>query len=112
MPSPISGAASSFITTVHVSPALINTPDGTCVRDFVDVRDLAAAHAEVIALLDGHDARHIFNVGNGHGYSVREVIACALAVTGSDIQPDVDSPRPGDPSSVKKSALICVYPLH
>jgi UDP-glucose 4-epimerase len=77
-----------------------DTPDGTCVRDFVDVRDLAAAHADVIGLLDRRDAHHVFNVGSGHGYSVREVISCALTVSGSDRGPELHPARPGDPSSV------------
>jgi UDP-glucose 4-epimerase len=82
-----------------------NTPDGTCVRDYIDVRDLAAAHAEVIGLLDVPGARHVFNVGTGQGYSVREVIDCAVELTGSTIEPEVRPARAGDPASVVASPM-------
>jgi UDP-glucose 4-epimerase len=80
-----------------------DTPDGTCVRDYIDVRDLAAAHADVIGLLDQPGARHVFNVGTGRGYSVREVIDCALEATGSAVVPEVRPARAGDPGSVVAS---------
>jgi UDP-glucose 4-epimerase len=76
------------------------TPDGTCVRDYIHVADLARAHVDVIATLDESAAGEIFNVGCGIGYSVREVISVALEVTGSDRQPEVAPRRPGDPPQV------------
>ena len=70
-----------------------NTPDGTCVRDYIHVSDLAAAH--ILALEPG--CQGIFNLGNGTGYSVRQVIDEAGEVTGMDIKA-VESPRrQGDP---------------
>ena len=70
-----------------------NTPDGTCVRDYIHVSDLAAAH--ILALEPG--CQGIFNLGNGTGYSVRQVIDAAREITGMDIK-TVESPRrPGDP---------------
>jgi UDP-glucose 4-epimerase len=73
------------------------TPDGSCVRDYIHVVDLAEAH--LLALEDCAPGRHeIFNLGSGSGYSVREVIDVCRAVTGRPI-PAVESPRrPGDPA--------------
>jgi UDP-glucose 4-epimerase len=73
------------------------TPDGTCVRDYIHVSDLAAAHLLALQALD-RPGRLIYNLGNGHGFSVREVIEAAQRVTGRAI-PVVESPRrPGDPA--------------
>jgi UDP-glucose 4-epimerase len=72
------------------------TPDGTCIRDFVHIYDLAAAHLAVLQALDTSD-RHIYNLGNGTGFSVREVVAAATRITGRNV-PFLDAPRrPGDP---------------
>ena len=76
------------------------TKDGTCVRDYVDVGDVAEAHAVVAdALVHGLD-RAVFNVGAGRGSSVREVIDSFLSATGLDAQPLVQPRRPGDPAAV------------
>ena len=82
------------------------TPDGTCVRDYIHVADLASAH--LLALEALGDARGdqplIYNLGNGRGFSVREVIAAARRVTGHAI-PHVDAPRrPGDPAVLVASS--------
>jgi UDP-glucose 4-epimerase len=71
------------------------TPDGSAVRDYIHIDDLADAHA--LALAHARDGEHrIFNLGNGNGFSVREVIAAAARVTGQAI-PAVEAPRrPGD----------------
>lgn len=73
------------------------TPDGTCIRDYIHVRDLADAH--VLALQHSEPGRHrIVNLGNGTGFSVREVIDCCRRVTGHPIPSrDVDR-RAGDPA--------------
>ncbi|MBU3707302.1 MAG: UDP-glucose 4-epimerase GalE [Mycobacterium sp.] len=73
------------------------TPDGTCIRDYIHVRDLADAHA--LALAHSQPGRHrIINLGNGTGFSVREVIDCCRRVTGHPIPSrDVDR-RAGDPA--------------
>lgn len=69
------------------------TPDGTCVRDFVDVRDVADAHAAAVRQLEqGHVRAATLNIGTGRGVSVRSVVDEVLAVTGSDLVP-VDGPR-------------------
>jgi UDP-glucose 4-epimerase len=72
------------------------TPDGTCVRDYVHIYDLAAAHLLVIQALDRWEFCN-YNLGNGFGFTVREVISGAEAVTGRKV-PCVEFPRrPGDP---------------
>ncbi len=70
------------------------TPDGTCVRDFVHVLDLAAVH--ILAMKDTNST--IYNVGTGQGHSVKEVIAAAERVTGKKIPIEVTARRPGDPA--------------
>jgi len=70
------------------------TPDGTCIRDYIHVLDLAQAH--ILALEALEEGSRIYNLGNGHGYSVKEVIEAARRVTGHPI-PAVEQPRrPGD----------------
>jgi len=76
------------------------TPDGTCVRDYIHVADLARAHVDAIGLLAEPGAGATLNVGTGVGYSVRDVISVALEVTGSDIKAEVTPRRPGDPPQV------------
>ncbi len=81
-----------------------DTPDGTCVRDYIHVCDLASAHvAAAEALADGRGSQ-AYNLGNGRGYTVRQVIETARRVTGRDI-PAVDAPRrPGDPAVLVASS--------
>jgi len=76
------------------------TPDGSCVRDFIHVEDLADAHVAAIATLDAPGAGHVLNVGCGRGYSVREVIETVAEVTGRAIEPRLGVARPGDPAMV------------
>ena len=79
------------------------TPDGTCVRDYVHVSDLAAAHLLVLQALNEKD-RLIYNLGNGRGFSVREVIETVRRITGHAI-PAKESPRrPGDPAVLVASS--------
>jgi UDP-glucose 4-epimerase len=81
------------------------TPDGTCIRDYIHVSDLAMAHLLALdALATGAPRQLIYNLGNGRGFSVREVIAMARKVTGHPI-PSVDAPRrPGDPAVLVASS--------
>lgn len=74
------------------------TPDGTCIRDYIHVQDLAQAHLLALeTLLDG-GAGGTYNLGNGDGYSVQQVIAVAREVTGHAIPARVSPRRPGDPA--------------
>jgi len=73
------------------------TPDGTCIRDYIHVSDLADAHLLALEALESRD-RLICNLGNGHGFSVREVIESARRVTGHPIPAEVHPRRPGDPA--------------
>ncbi|MCP4358104.1 MAG: UDP-glucose 4-epimerase GalE [Chloroflexi bacterium] len=74
-----------------------NTPDGSCVRDYVHVIDLAEAHILAMrSLLDG-GASGKYNLGNGRGYSVKEVIQTARQITGHPIPAEIGPRRPGDP---------------
>jgi len=72
------------------------TPDGTAIRDYIHVEDLAAAH--LLALAGTEPGRHdIYNLGNGTGFSVRQMVEAARAVTGHPIPADDEGRRPGDP---------------
>lgn len=79
------------------------TDDGTCIRDYVHVSDLARAHVLAIRGMDQHVSR-AYNLGSGGGYSVRQVIAAAEAVTGRRIPTEVVARRPGDPAVLVASS--------
>ena len=76
-----------------------DTPDGTCVRDYIHVKDLAVAHIAALDYLAGGQemAEHVFNVGTGQGASVREVVSKVIASTGLDLEPEELARRAGDP---------------
>ena len=94
-----------------------DTPDGTCIRDYIHVTDLAQAHILAVEYLAKGGESDIFNLGNGVGYSVREVIETARKVTGHPI-PAVETPRrAGDParlvaSSEKARNILGWKPVH
>ncbi|MFH1267703.1 MAG: UDP-glucose 4-epimerase GalE, partial [Planctomycetota bacterium] len=73
------------------------TPDGTCIRDYVHVEDLSAAHVTAMEALKPGDAR-VYNLGIGRGYSVKEVLDSAKRVTGVEIPAEYGPRRPGDPA--------------
>ena len=73
------------------------TPDGTCIRDYIHVDDLASAHVLGLEWLLNKGEPLRLNLGTGHGYSVREVIETARKVTGTDIPVEETGRRPGDP---------------
>ena len=79
------------------------TPDGTCVRDYVHIADLASAHLFALDGLQEHD-RLIYNLGSGNGYSVREVIETARQVTGHQIPVNELPRRPGDSARLVASS--------
>jgi UDP-glucose 4-epimerase len=78
------------------------TPDGTCVRDYVHVCDLADAHLLALDALEGGSRR--YNLGNGRGHSVREVIAAVERATGARVPHRVGPRRPGDPAVLVASS--------
>src|SRR4051812_30900877 len=79
-----------------------DTPDGTCVRDYIHVVDLADAHLRALNALE--QGSRTYNLGNGQGYSVREVIEVAREVTGHPIPAAVGPRRPGDPAVLVASS--------
>lgn len=83
-----------------------STPDGTCVRDYIHVSDLASAHVLALgALASGNSPwQLIYNLGNGRGFSVREVIEAARKVTGCPITVQEGPRRPGDPAVLVASS--------
>ena len=74
------------------------TPDGTCVRDYIHVCDLARAHALALEALGAGETGGVYNLANGQGYSNREVIACCQDVAGRAIEVTEEARRPGDPA--------------
>jgi len=73
------------------------TPDGTCIRDYIHVMDLADAHIKALEYLQSGGESEVFNLGNGQGFSVMEVIETARKVTGRKIEVEEVDRRPGDP---------------
>ncbi|MGH9495173.1 MAG: UDP-glucose 4-epimerase GalE [Candidatus Sulfotelmatobacter sp.] len=80
------------------------TPDGTAIRDYVHVSDLAEGHICAFDYLERTGKSGFFNLGTGHGYSVLEVIECARKITGSPIPVRIAPPRPGDPPKLVADA--------
>jgi UDP-glucose 4-epimerase len=76
------------------------TPDGTCIRDYVHVSDIAAAHLAAARALDDGAAPATYNIGRGVGSSVLEVLDVIGKVTGRDVTPEVVDRRPGDPARI------------
>lgn len=76
------------------------TPDGTCVRDYVHIEDLAAAHLSALRALQKGMKSDVFNLGTGDGYSVREIVAAAEKITGKKVKVRMCPRRPGDPAKL------------
>ena len=92
-----------------------DTPDGTCIRDYIHIEDLCRAHLLALDKLD-EMPEHIYNLGNGKGYSVRQVIDTVKKVSGSDFKVIETSRRPGDPAvltadSTKAKQMLGWTPL-
>ena len=90
-------AASGRRNSVSIYGTNYPTPDGTCIRDYIHVLDLAQAHNKALDYLNEKNDSQVFNLGNGNGFSVKEVIKTCQEVTGQDINVIKDLPRPGDP---------------
>lgn len=80
------------------------TPDGTCVRDYVHVDDLAQAHELALDYMAANEGAHAFNLGNGQGFSVREVIESVSRVVGSKVPFELAPKRAGDPAVLVASS--------
>lgn len=103
--------------TISIYGTDYDTPDGTCIRDYIHVTDLAQAHILAVQYLNNGGESDIFNLGNGVGYSVREVIETARKVTGHPIPATETSRRAGDParlvaSSEKAKSVLGWNPVH
>ena len=90
-------AASGKRAQIEIFGTDYETPDGTCIRDYIHVTDLADAHLLALEYLISGGNSDVLNLGNGNGFSVREVIAAALKITGCDIPYLESDRRPGDP---------------
>jgi UDP-glucose 4-epimerase len=86
------------------------TPDGTCIRDYIHVSDLADAHLLALDALETHD-KLVFNLGNGQGFSVRQVIDSARHVTGHPIPVEIHPRRAGDPAVLVASSKKAIREL-
>ena len=80
------------------------TPDGTCLRDYIHVLDLADAHVLAVDYLRKGGESNIFNLGNGQGFSVKEMIEAAEEATGHDIKVEIGQRRAGDPAQLIASS--------
>ena len=80
------------------------TPDGTCIRDYIHVLDLADAHIKAVEYLEAGNESNIFNLGNGVGFSVKEMIEAAKEATGKEIKVVLGDRRAGDPAQLIASS--------
>jgi UDP-glucose 4-epimerase len=88
------------------------TPDGTCVRDYVHVADLAVSHvAAARALGQGKQLEPVYNLGSGDGLSVRQIMDAMARGTGIDFQPEIHARRPGDPARIVASGELAARDL-
>ncbi|AWI05359.1 UDP-glucose 4-epimerase GalE [Clostridium drakei] len=88
-----------------------NTEDGTCVRDYVHVSDLASAHSLALKRLKNGGESQIYNLGNGKGFSVKEVVDVARKVTGINIKAEIAARRAGDPATLIASSEKAIKEL-
>lgn len=73
------------------------TPDGTCVRDYIHISDLCTAHLQALEYMESHEGAYGFNLGNGKGFSIMEIIKAAEQVTGRKVNFTSEARRAGDP---------------
>ncbi|MFC7400929.1 UDP-glucose 4-epimerase GalE [Citricoccus sp. GCM10030269] len=98
--------------TPHINGGDYPTPDGTCVRDYIHVADLADAHvAAAQRLAAGESVEPVYNLGSGSGTSVREIMDAMAAVTGIDFTPEVKDRRPGDPARIVADGTLAARDL-
>ncbi len=98
--------------TPHVNGDDYPTPDGTCVRDYLHVGDLADAHVSAArALAEGRALQPVYNCGSGSGMSVAEIMTSIARATGIDFTPEVQPRRPGDPARIVASGDLAARDL-
>jgi len=97
-------AASGNAPAIIINGTDYDTPDGTCIRDYIHVTDLADAHVRALRRLEDGAASGAYNLGTGHGYSIREVIDTARKVTGRTIPCTEGGRRAGDPPELVADA--------
>ncbi|CAJ1495254.1 UDP-glucose 4-epimerase GalE [[Mycobacterium] burgundiense] len=98
--------------TPRINGADYPTADGTCVRDYVHVADLALAHVAAARRLDeGLPVEPVYNLGSGAGTSVREIMTAIRSVTGVDFEPEVADRRPGDPARIVAAGELAARDL-
>lgn len=91
-------AASGRREAISIFGTDYDTPDGSCIRDYVHVQDLCMAHMLAMSYLSSTGISNSFNLGNGRGFSVKQVIDCAREVTGNDVSLKIEQRRNGDPA--------------
>ena len=97
-------AASGRRQTVTIFGDNYDTPDGTCVRDYIHVTDIADAHVKALKALEGGASSNAYNLGNGRGFSVQQVISAVERVTGLTVPAVLGERRPGDPAALVSDA--------
>ncbi len=103
--------ASGRLPHIRVFGRDYDTPDGTCIRDYIHVADLCSAHLLALDWMERHDRSDAFNLGNGVGFSVQQVIEAAQQVTGKPVTVVDDERRPGDPARLVADAARAVREL-
>jgi UDP-glucose 4-epimerase len=99
--------------TPHINGDAFPTPDGTCVRDYVHVSDLAASHVTAAqALEQGRALEPVYNLGSGTGVSVREIMDAMSRVTGIGFTPEIRPPRAGDPARIVANGDLAARDLN
>ncbi len=93
-------AALGEISEIKIFGTDWNTPDGTCLRDYIHVSDLARAHVLSLEKIDEGDAHRVYNLGTGNGVSVKQVIAATKKVSGVDFKVVETGRRAGDPEQL------------
>jgi UDP-glucose 4-epimerase len=99
-------AASGRRASISIFGQDYDTPDGTCIRDYIHICDLCEAHLLAIKALQSSNKSATYNLGNGNGFSVKEVIDTAKQVTGRDIPVEVTERRVGDPARLVADAAL------
>lgn len=105
-------AASGRRKSISIFGDDYDTPDGTCIRDYIHVNDLCVAHLLALNKLRSFSESMKFNLGNGNGYSVREVISAAMRVTDVSFRVDNMDRREGDPDKLIANSLLVEDILH